>query len=577
MSCATASICVATDAFGNVLSTTAPTAGVDGWRTTAVDSAGDADAVALGPVSCSPGLCVTDDRGGNVIASSDPMGGAQEWTTASVPIALDRHAELSCPTSHLCVVVDGDDEILSSTDPTAGAGAWSATRLGAGHVISAVSCPTSSLCVATDNSGSMLTSANPIGGAGAWTATPLPPGHYNLWAISCPTLTLCAAVDHDSGDLLSSSNPTGGSGAWSLARIMPSNRSSLLDISCAASTLCVATDDAGAVHTSSDPTAGSRAWTSTFIDGVADTALAGILRGVSCPTRDLCVAVDQAGNALTSTDPAGPVAAATRPAIEFASLAGVRNARPKLSFTVTAGIPPAGELAQLALTLPRGIGASANGKKLRAGIRLRRPGGTRIPVVGPRKPRRSRGEAQEARHRGDIGRFKSRDLAQQGAGARLRASARRSACLWGARNRLSGGYDEAAACAQLTLIGGAGGAPEARVRRPRTPRQLEPEMKFREARAVSRPLSGLFDVPCGRTRIAIRGRRDTRLVAPWAAACRRPLRPATPNAGSRRVLELLAHAIELGRVIRAEPTVLHGGPLTMASTTTAHTPESIAT
>ena len=381
VSCATASMCVATDAFGNVLSTTAPTAGVDGWRTTAVDSAGDGDAVALGPVACSPGLCVTDDRGGNVFASNNPIGGAQEWTAARVPIALDRHAQLSCPTSHLCVVVDGDDEILSSTDPTAGAGAWSATRLGAGHVISAVSCPTSRLCVATDNSGSVLTSTNPTGGADAWTATPLPPGHYNLWAISCPTLNLCAAVDHDSGGLLSSSNPTGGSGAWSLARIMPSKRSSLLDISCAASTLCVATDDAGAVHTSSDPTAGSRAWTSTFIDGLADTALAGIIRGVSCPTRGLCVATDQAGNALTSTDPAGPVAAASTPAISFASLAGVRNARPKLSFTVTAGIPPAGELAQLALTLPRGIAASANGKKLRAGIILRRAGGTRLAVV----------------------------------------------------------------------------------------------------------------------------------------------------------------------------------------------------
>jgi hypothetical protein len=381
VSCATASMCVATDSFGDVLSTTAPTAGVDGWRTTAVDSAGDADAVALGPVACSPGLCVTDDRGGNVIASSDPIGGAQEWTTASVPIALDRPAQLSCPTSHLCVVVDGDDEILSSTDPTAGAGVWSATRLGPGRVISAVSCPTSSFCVATDNSGSILTSTDPTGGAGAWTATPLPPGHYNLWAISCPTLALCAAVDHDSGDLLSSGNPTGGSGAWSLARIMPSNRSSLLDISCPVRTLCVATDDAGAVHTSSDPTAGSRAWTTTFIDGVADTPLAGIIRGVSCPTRVLCVAVDQRGNALTSTDPAGPVAVATRPAIPFASLAGVRNARLTLSLTVTAGIPPAGELAQLALTLPRGIAVSANGKKLRGGIILRRAGGTRVAVV----------------------------------------------------------------------------------------------------------------------------------------------------------------------------------------------------
>jgi hypothetical protein len=380
VSCASANLCTATDAFGNVLSTTAPTAGAAGWRTTAVDSAGDANALVLGPIACTPGLCATDDRGGHVIASRDPTGGAEAWTTASVPIGLDRHAQLSCPTSRLCVVVDGDDKILTSTDPSAGAGAWTMTRLSGSHLISAVSCATASLCVATDDSGNILSSTDPTGGASAWTATPLPAGRYNLWAISCPTLTLCAAVDHDSDAVLSSSNPTGGSGAWSFARIIPGSRSSLLDISCPTGTLCVATDDTGAVHTSSDPTAGPRAWRTTFIDGVANTPLAGILRGVSCPTAGLCVAVDQAGKGLTSTSPAGPTEAAIRPAISHATLTSLRRARPKLSFTVTAGIPPAGELARVAVVLPRGIAVSGKGRKLRAGIIVRRDGGARIPL-----------------------------------------------------------------------------------------------------------------------------------------------------------------------------------------------------
>src|SRR5579884_1375789 len=89
-------------------------------------------------------------------------------------------------------------------------------------------------------------------------------------------------------------------------------------------------------------------------------------------------------------------------------------------------------------------------------------------------------------------------------------------------------------------------------------------------------LSGLFHVSGGGACIAVRGRRDAWLVAARAAACRRPLGPAPTNAGRGGILELLAHAIELRRVVRAEPTAGRGRPLTMTSTTTTHRPGSIS-
>ena len=69
-------------------------------------------------------------------------------------------------------------------------------------------------------------------------------------------------------------------------------------------------------------------------------------------------------------------------------------------------------------------------------------------------------------------------------------------------------------------------------------------------------LRGLFHVSGGGARIAIRGRRNAGLITARAAAGRRPLGPAPTDAGCSGILELFAHAIELRRVLRAEPTAL---------------------
>src|SRR5205085_2871931 len=85
----------------------------------------------------------------------------------------------------------------------------------------------------------------------------------------------------------------------------------------------------------------------------------------------------------------------------------------------------------------------------------------------------------------------------------------------------------------------------------------------------------LFHVSGRGASIAIRGGRDTGLVAAGAAARRRPLGPAPPDAGGRGILELLAHAIELRCMVRTETAALHGRLLTVASTTTTHRPTRI--
>src|SRR5947208_13091882 len=96
------------------------------------------------------------------------------------------------------------------------------------------------------------------------------------------------------------------------------------------------------------------------------------------------------------------------------------------------------------------------------------------------------------------------------------------------------------------------------------------------ARMIGPRLRGLFHVSGGGARIAIRGRRDAGLITARPAARRRPLRPTAADPGCRGILELLAHTIELRRVLRAEPAAGHGRLRAMASTTTTHRRTRIA-
>jgi hypothetical protein len=237
--------CAGVDTRGNALSAADPTGS---WTTSPIDGTTNLDAV-----SCpSASLCVADDDAGAVLSSTDPAGGAGAWRRALVDSsALDG---LACPSESLCVAGDDQGDILTSTDPAGGAGAWTSPVNLSSRPLISVSCPAVSLCVALEYSGgNVWTSTHPTGGAGAWSSASIDSGP-SLWAVSCPTVSLCVAVDTN-GNVLSSTDPTGGATAWSTPD--PIDRGvGLYAVSCASAKLCVAVDTNGTAFVTTDPTAG---------------------------------------------------------------------------------------------------------------------------------------------------------------------------------------------------------------------------------------------------------------------------------------------------------------------------------
>src|SRR5581483_6109801 len=96
------SFCAAVDGEGQVLTTTNPSGGDGAWAIAPIDGQ-LTDPRSLGElvtaISCpSASLCVAVDNIGNVITSTNPTGGASAWTVTSVdsPNAL---LAVSCPAS----------------------------------------------------------------------------------------------------------------------------------------------------------------------------------------------------------------------------------------------------------------------------------------------------------------------------------------------------------------------------------------------------------------------------------------------------------------------------------------------
>jgi len=114
ISCATITLCVATDYVGNVLTSTRPT--VKGsWKIAHVDRA------ALTGISCpSVSLCVAVDLAGNALSSTRPTSGSTSWTLTSIDRAGTYNPlSVSCPSTRLCVAVDQTGHALMAAPPTA--------------------------------------------------------------------------------------------------------------------------------------------------------------------------------------------------------------------------------------------------------------------------------------------------------------------------------------------------------------------------------------------------------------------------------------------------------------------------
>jgi hypothetical protein len=296
VSCASVSLCVASDDSGNVATTTDPTGGRTAWSKAAVGS--------TNAVSCpSANLCVAVDSAGDVVTSSDPTGGAGAWNVSQVDPGKWL-AAVSCPSVSLCVAVGADGDVISSTDPTGGRSAWTVNHVG-NNQLTAISCPSSSLCVAADGAGDVITSSDPTGPPSTWTANHVDSAREGqITGISCPSASLCIATDY-AGNLLTSTNPTGGAGAWSTF----SSSRPLSAVSCASASLCVAVDRSGDVLTSTSPTAGTGDWNAAYVDNVVAAGVRASLNAIACPSSSLCVAVDDLGNAFTTTNPLGGASA----------------------------------------------------------------------------------------------------------------------------------------------------------------------------------------------------------------------------------------------------------------------------
>ena len=292
ISCPTASLCVAGDASGNVITSTNPTGGAGAWHLADVDATNGVFAL-----SCpSAGFCAAGDSAGLVATTSAPTGGVAAWKVSSPINSSNKIYGLSCPSPALCVAGDDSGSAVTSTNPAGGT--WSAAPLPTnGHSLNAVSCPSTTFCATVDAAGDVFTTADPPGGPSAWARANVDGGAF-VYGVSCPSSALCVAVD-DTGRVLSSTSPAAGS--WRTTTADGSHH--LYGVSCASPSLCVAVDGAGNVVTSTNP--GGGAWQVANVDGT------NVLYGVSCPTASLCVAVDGAGHVLTSTSPTGGAGAWT--------------------------------------------------------------------------------------------------------------------------------------------------------------------------------------------------------------------------------------------------------------------------
>jgi len=206
ISCPAEQLCVAVGGLsangypaGVVLTSTNPAGGPGTW--TAVDLNNDT----LTAVSCpSPSLCVATDANGDILTSTDPTGGARAWSSVGVDMGSNSPSAISCPSAALCVAVDPEGNVMTSTDPTGGGGAWTLTSISADITrlpnFDSVSCAGATLCVIGTQSDHVYMSTDPTAGSGAWIPVRvIPQGEAAMFGLSCPNNRFCVGVDGSAG------------------------------------------------------------------------------------------------------------------------------------------------------------------------------------------------------------------------------------------------------------------------------------------------------------------------------------------------------------------------------------------
>jgi hypothetical protein len=306
-SCPTASLCVAGDDHGDILTSNAPNGGAGGWHATRqVDPPSPFSAI-----SCpSQSLCVAVSQSGDVATSTHPTAGAGAWRVthgvAGPSVAL---LGVSCPTVSLCVAIDANGGVVASTHPTAGQRAWKRTSVipaRRSDPLTGIACPSRSECVAVDTHDQEVAHSGRPGVANSWSVTSIkaPRTGENSPSIACGSPKLCVIVGTNNdihSFVVTSTDPLGGRGAWTATGHLPKQTGYLFEVTCPAATFCAATGYESPVIYTTSPRVGGSSWKASYSPSVDDDN--GPV-GVACQSSKLCVAFDPVGNVITSAQPA---------------------------------------------------------------------------------------------------------------------------------------------------------------------------------------------------------------------------------------------------------------------------------
>ncbi len=190
VTCISPTLCLVVGGDG-VFSATNPSGGASSWTATHA-LAGTTGFHTLACASAS--LCVAGDSFGDLVATTTPLGENSAWINVAGGSEVTSYDGAACPSTTLCVVAENLGHLLISTTPTAPE-SWE--RISPVGSFTDVSCPTITFCVAADDFGQVVTSTNPTGGVAAWTVLNVegPSNFTPIPSITCPVTTLCVAVD----------------------------------------------------------------------------------------------------------------------------------------------------------------------------------------------------------------------------------------------------------------------------------------------------------------------------------------------------------------------------------------------
>ena len=227
VSCPSASLCVAGDVAGNILSSTNPTGGPIAWSIAAVSSNQSVHGVSL-PVD----LAMRRGRGGVTCSpSTDPTGGASAWTKTTpaqgnyiCTPSRARRSRCAWPAVAAPASMAGPRSSRRPIRPAAQA--RGPARRSPPATESSMRCRARRFRCAWPRPTPEMSSPRPTRPAARahGQKTTIDPGAF-LTAVSCPSVSLCVASDGTgdcgNGDILTTTNPTGGASAWTKATIDP--------------------------------------------------------------------------------------------------------------------------------------------------------------------------------------------------------------------------------------------------------------------------------------------------------------------------------------------------------------------